>query len=283
MSSREYYAAPSPDAHLHIRYVGEEDCTPGHRFGGVRDHFLFHYILDGEGSVRANGNVYPVKRGGGFVFFPGQRHEYRSSREHPWRYAWIGFNGTLAGELLELCSITRERPVFSLPFSMELSGLFHRCAEEMERPSPWARLAGDGYLRLILGKLIACYRALDPEGEREVEGAPSRVFQDRHLYAAAARRFMEDHYSRSIQTSHIARFVGIDRAYLSRLFKEEFGFNLKEFLTAFRMERAKELLREGNLSIAQVAASVGYRDRSVFARRYKAFYGQSPGMAGRVF
>ncbi|OHE63108.1 MAG: hypothetical protein A2Z99_08900 [Treponema sp. GWB1_62_6] len=265
---REAWAeAGSSEDRLRLRYAGEEACVPGHRFGGVRDHWLFHYVLDGKGSVRIGGRTIPCVRGGGFVFFPGQEHEYRASREEPWRYAWIGFEGSLAAGALASAGVDRDRPCFRAPYSPELAALFRRAVEELSARGPSASLAADGVLRLILARLPAVLGFVIPAPGRQ-HGAVS--------YASAARRFMEEHFVRPLAVSDVARFVGLDREYLSSLFKAETGTTMKAYLTELRMERARILLAEGRLTVAQVAGSVGYREYAVFERAFKAATGTAP-------
>ena len=61
---------------------GYEQCDPGHSFGpATRNHYLFHYILSGTGTLMAddfqgNTQTYSVKSGQGFMIFPGQINTY---------------------------------------------------------------------------------------------------------------------------------------------------------------------------------------------------------------
>lgn len=61
---------------------GYEQCDPGHSFGpATRNHYLFHYILSGTGTLMADNSkgetwTYSVKSGQGFMIFPGQINTY---------------------------------------------------------------------------------------------------------------------------------------------------------------------------------------------------------------
>jgi two-component system response regulator YesN len=63
---------------------------------------------------------------------------------------------------------------------------------------------------------------------------------------------------------------------LSRLFKQECGMTLSEYLEECRIQKAKELLRLRNLKIAEVGEKVGYRAPHSFTRFFKKMTGLSP-------
>ena len=78
---------------------GYEQCDPGHSFGpATRNHYLFHYILSGTGTLMADNakgetQTYSIKSGQGFIIFPGQINTYIADKQLPWEYMWIEFDG----------------------------------------------------------------------------------------------------------------------------------------------------------------------------------------------
>ena len=88
---------------LCLYQYGHEKCTPGHLFGpATRNHYLFHYVLSGTGTLMATNskgqNVnYQVRSGQGFMIFPGQINTYIADERLPWEYMWIEFDGLRMG------------------------------------------------------------------------------------------------------------------------------------------------------------------------------------------
>ena len=86
---------------------GYEQCDPGHSFGpATRNHYLFHYILSGTGTLmadNANGDTqtYSVKSGQGFMIFPGQINTYIADEQLPWEYMWIEFAAENLAKIVE--------------------------------------------------------------------------------------------------------------------------------------------------------------------------------------
>jgi len=64
--------------------------------------------------------------------------------------------------------------------------------------------------------------------------------------------------------------------YLSRLFKQEMGETLSEYLLRTKMERAADLLKQGQYKVGEIAAMVGYSAPSYFSIMFKKHTGYSP-------
>ncbi|MCJ8142035.1 AraC family transcriptional regulator [Ancylobacter sp. A5.8] len=91
-----------------------------------------------------------------------------------------------------------------------------------------------------------------------------------------------DIYRREIEKppsiEQLALRVGLNRNELSGGFREAFGLTPHAFAQARRMERARDLLREGRLSISEIGRRVGYEGYSSFARAYHAHFGHAPAL-----
>ena len=97
-----------------------------------------------------------------------------------------------------------------------------------------------------------------------------------NLYVKKAVEFIQNNYSNPIGVNDVAEYTAVSRSYLYRLFREATGKSPQEYLTAFRITRARELLSFTALSIESVALSCGYRDPLVFAKTFKNKTGKAP-------
>ncbi len=93
---------------------------------------------------------------------------------------------------------------------------------------------------------------------------------------AEMKRYIHRHFQEQITLDELASSLGVSQYHLSRIFNEESGFSLPEYLTMVRMERAKTLLSEGRLNISQVAYQVGYEDSGYFSKVFKKHFGHRP-------
>ena len=110
-------------ADLNPLFIGSENCKPGKSFGPtVRNYTLIHYVVQGEGKLFKNGEVYSVHAGEAFLILPDEIVTYRADEKNPWHYQWVGFDGTLTERFRDLA------PVIRFP-----SGLIREMIEVLEK------------------------------------------------------------------------------------------------------------------------------------------------------
>lgn len=91
-----------------------------------------------------------------------------------------------------------------------------------------------------------------------------------------AVHFISKHYMEQISQEDVAAAANVSSTYLSKLFKEEMNMGFSEYLTEVRMEEAKKLLSETNISIKEIAGIVGYIDEKYFSKTFKKVNGIKP-------
>jgi hypothetical protein len=113
---------------LDMCHCGIEVCAPGHAYGpAVRDHFLIHYIRDGQGIFRVGETQYRLIKGDGFLICPGIVTYYQADWDEPWRYSWVGFHDSLAAAYLKDACLDAASPVFHY----RQDDFFAACIREM--------------------------------------------------------------------------------------------------------------------------------------------------------
>jgi len=88
--------------------------------------------------------------------------------------------------------------------------------------------------------------------------------------------YVEEHYSEDISLDEIARNVHLTRNYFCRFFKRETGITFIEFLNKYRCKEAGKLIRDTDMTITEIASSVGFKNLSYFNKTYKKFSGDTP-------
>lgn len=97
-----------------------------------------------------------------------------------------------------------------------------------------------------------------------------------NCHVRKALKYMHDHFTQSIRADDIARAVGIHPGHLHRLFYEQTGKRVNEYLVSLRMEKAKLLLIGSSLSVTDISAAVGMSSQQYFNRVFKAYAGVTP-------
>lgn len=88
--------------------------------------------------------------------------------------------------------------------------------------------------------------------------------------------YIHEHYAEPIQLQDVARYVNLSESYLSYLFTKEKGESFSRYLQRVRVNKAKELLRNGKSQWFQVGESVGFESPKYFAKVFKKFTGLTP-------
>ena len=92
-----------------------------------------------------------------------------------------------------------------------------------------------------------------------------------------AIRFIDQHYTEeTMSLNAVAKAVNISPNYFSGIFSQEMGQTFVEYLTAKRMEKARDLLRHSGMRSSEVAYEVGYRDPRYFSFIFKKTQGCTP-------
>ena len=88
--------------------------------------------------------------------------------------------------------------------------------------------------------------------------------------------YIDDHMAEEIHREDLARAIYLNADYLNRIFKQETGHSLKEYVVQRKMEMARHLLRTTRLPVNMIAGRVGYVQVSYFSSVYKKIYGRTP-------
>ncbi|AIQ34436.1 MULTISPECIES: response regulator transcription factor [Paenibacillus] len=89
-------------------------------------------------------------------------------------------------------------------------------------------------------------------------------------------RYIQQNIEEEISRVSVADYVGLNPAYLSRLFKKETGQNLIDFLISVKMNRTRELLDTTDMSVSAIAQQVGYSNFSHFTKMFRKQFDVNP-------
>ena len=116
--------------------------------------------------------------------------------------------------------------------------------------------------------------------ESAVRAAFRRVSEhaaDGRVVAEIKRAIHRGYSSPGLSIEEIAQKAGVSSTYACRLFKEATGETIHRYMTAWRLERAKDLLLDPRQpKMAEVAALAGFSDANYFARAFRRATGRSP-------
>lgn len=245
--SSDYSVTLMVNQHLHDLnplFVGSETCASGQSYGpAVRKYTLIHYVVKGRGRVYKQEGTYDVSAGQAFIIHPAETVTYVADGKDPWRYEWVAFDGELAKKFVELPA------VFSFP-----AGLIREMEDCM---------GGELGEYRVAGLLFRMYAQLF-EGKSE-----------RSDYVRQVKDHVRALYMTPLRVERIAAQIGLDRRYLSRIFKQRVGMTVQEYIVNVRLEESRAYLSEGR-TVEETATLCGYEDAGNFSKMFKKRYGLSP-------
>lgn len=156
----------------------------------------------------------------------------------------------------------------------EMSVFILKCTDKVWGLREYSKLVRKVKENMIYNKKIKKYFLEDLDELSEI------LEDDKNLYSATsiklAIQFITNNFDKNITLKDVADEVYLSQNYLSELFKKETGQGFYEFLSNYRIKRAKEILLTTNLKIYEVAESVGYNDSITFGRAFKKITGVTP-------
>jgi AraC-like DNA-binding protein len=251
-----------PRLSTQLNYVSSGHKPPNsHEWGpGVRDVYAMHYIIKGKGIYQNRSGEYELKEGQSFLIYPYTEIYYYPDPNDPWEYVWVEFTGEEVAPILDLTSLSADRPITEKAES-DLS-LYYFLEENKEKSVAEAmRMAAR------LRTLLSYY----------VEQFPEESLSDKTDYVQQAKDTILKHYWKStLSVTDIVQDVNIERSYLFRLFKASTGLPISTYLRDVRIEQACLLMQKSNLSVKSIANSVGYSDPLYFSKVFKKVTSYTP-------
>ena len=242
--------------------VGSYKCQPNYSYGPIiRTRTIFHYVISGKGRLTLNGKEYEIRGGQGFLIPAKVPAYYIADEEDPWSYVWIHVDGPRAAELFKNAGLDINNPIFTpTEDASEIINIIREIYENSDNE-------------------CFCYSRVYEFFNCIISKSSTTIKQDvdpRLAYVKSAINFIRLKYSEQITIENIADACGLNRSYLSRLFKHATGYSPQSYLQEYRMKKASALLLESAETINNIALLVGYSDTFTFSKAFKRSKGVSP-------
>ena len=104
----------------------------------------------------------------------------------------------------------------------------------------------------------------------------SSVYPGASPLVARSLRYIKSNYTHKIKLSDIASELHVNPSYFSALFSQEMGRSFTDYILELRVNRARDLLKNTNMDIVDVAASSGFENQSYFTKIFRKITGLTP-------
>jgi AraC family transcriptional regulator len=158
----------------------------------------------------------------------------------------------------------------------ELEFIANAIHREIEAGQPSGRLYTEGLVIAMTSRLIAQHSSVSQPSR-----IPSATLSGRRLKQVLA--FIEDQLAEDLSLDQIASIANLSPSHLKSLFRQATGLPVHQYVIQRRLERAKALITQDNLTMAEVAAATGFAHQSHLARHIRRATGLPPNVIRRRF
>lgn len=251
---------------MYLQETGELKAQSPHKKSrSGLDSYLFFIVLSGSGELQYNKNMYTLKEND-CIFIDCKQPYAHITSEDLWKLKWVHFNGQSMTDIYNKYISRGGEPTFCL-----------------EQPEQCVRLlddifdiaSSDDYIRDMkinekLSSLLTLImsKSWNPE---KVNLSPKRS------ELSSIKTWIDMNYDIKISLDELAKQFYIDKYYLSKIFKEQYGITINAYISRKRITSAKQLLRFSDKSIEQISSQIGINDANYFTRLFKKIEGITPG------
>lgn len=244
--------------------VGCERCLPEYLV--ERDTFdleALEFVVEGKGELLLRGQRHLLKPGSIFSYRKGVPHRIKTTSKHPMLKYFLDCGGTLARQRFDQCTAGGGR-VVQVGAVNEIVELFEMLITNAMSETPYSQSICSSLTETLLLKI----------SEKTIDGgaADSRAWTTYE----AIRRHIQQNYLQLKTMTEVSKAVGIDSAYLSRVFRRFHRDSPYRYLIRLKMSHAASLLMQPNRLIKDIAYEMNFPDPFQFSKLFKSVYGLSP-------
>lgn len=221
------------------------------------------YLVEGTGYANIRGRRFRLSAGNVMIFHPWQLRDYGLHRNKDSKSYYLHFNGYECERLMKELKLEGEN-VFDIGISLTLTRLLDDLINEF-------RLKNEHYEYMCHSYLLAIFTLIS----RKCSDAPRGSSEAKKRINEVCRYIYENCGSIG-SVSELAHLTHLSESRFSHLFSQTVGVSPQSYILRAKIDMSKELLANTELSIAQVAASVGFKDQNYFSRAFKRLTGSSP-------
>ena len=261
-----------PFSTYHIQNGGQSFQIPVH----WHDELEIIYVKSGFLTVNISGENYIGKPGDAFVVSPGNLHFMGSQTGtvdyftflFPLKYIAFRTDDMLDDKLIEPLNsghlmISPEIKDTVKEQCEQLAGVYAAEIDESE-----SKITVQIKKKIILLQFI---HELWKKGFIVENDTTGRNTVEKEMVS-----YIQQNYTGKILLREFGEQFHLSEKYISRYFKDHFHITLSQYVTYLRLEHAKQMLQETDISVTEVAMQSGYQNISYFIRSFKKMYGVSP-------
>jgi AraC-like DNA-binding protein len=265
--SKRFENTPSINTRSMFYYVqsaGRYYCLPGfYEEHSAYNSFLILVTLDGKGSLYYRGKEYLLNKGQVVFISCLDKHCYSTFEKNVWETLWVNFNGSESRSYFEMI-YKNYGPVINLNKVSDIPKNMDQILKMLEYKDLRLDIINSKILVDILTELLLDSLKVNTN-EFEM---PDTVKK--------AVAIIESSFNQPIDLDSLSREICISKFHLSKLFKKYTNFSPYEYLIKYRINYAKNLLKNTNIPIHAISLEIGFESVSHFIKIFHQYEETTP-------
>jgi AraC family transcriptional regulator of arabinose operon len=253
---------------INLQFLGINYCETN--YSNIRQLAkitVFGFVLSGHGRVKVGPQAFIARQGDVFILPAGSYHEVATDLDHKeqWSYIWLNISGNLILKMLEayqlLPHVVTQDSGLECLFKEALEIAVQKSVEEMHIE-----------LQVILMRMIVSLsETLRKRGDALT------------LTVQAIKQFLDNSILHPFDSFQLSTQIGISNKQMNRLFKREVGTTIYNYLISKKIETAKRMLLDTQLTISDIGYKLGYVDPHYFSNLFHSKTGVRPSDFRKIF
>ena len=231
--------------------------------GRALDEYQIIFIPEGSGLLEIKKQKIQIQGGNVILLTPGLWHRYRPNPETGWREYWVGFCGPGFKTIFD-GDFFAGRHVFRVRESVAILDRFETLIATAQENGPALQQTMAAQTSLLLAQVYAS-TLVHPPAAKEASKMVQR-----------AREMMFSAETRDLSLEETARRLGTSYSNFRRTFREHTGVGPHQYRLHLKLNHARDLLSNTELSIKEVAFQSGFEEEQYFCRFFKKTMGKTP-------
>lgn len=252
------FACAHKKAPFYISLAGVTYPTPTYHITRTKaDTFVIEYVTDGEGYVFADGKMNYVGKDTVYLLVAGEKHDYYADSENPFQKIFLNISGEFCKQIILAYGLSGK-------YFFDGNGLkptFEKIVDIIGSNMPDREM--QTVLQGIFVEIISKLSIATQENKHSDE-------------ALKLKNYLDSNISRLVSVKELAKIIFRSQDYCQKLFSREFGITPYAYQLERKMQTAKSLLADTDLSVGEITEKLGYTDIHYFSNLFQKKCGYRP-------